>query len=614
MSTAPQAGLEGLPVSFQELNMLPDGKVKGIVYELRRRPGAAPAIASTYSRPDPETFGIEVLGHQPTEAARLHGITSPYTEDQRTFFRSIVENSRTAAPSCHGVGKTNGMVTAMLWWLYSGEDSIVVVTAPTWRQIRAPFWAEVSHQWQRSKTALPGEKLSMEIKIAPKWYATSISTSPDKSDLSSTKFQGHHGRRVMVIYEEATGIPPEIVAGAEGVVMNPDRDRFVAGGNPTDPTSWFKEACEARREDGSPLWNVVRFDAENHPNVVYNDPDIIPGAITRAWIDEHREIWGEDSPMYKAKVKGLWPDQAPDALISFAWVDAAQRRSEERDDAIAAGTYKSDKKGISAGLDVAGEGEDLTVLSFYQEGKVFLPKIPGIDSRGRPYRAWHVGRNPDDCVELMQAAFAAYPDIRILMIDDTGLGNSLRGTLQRMQREGKIPRFKAGGQGRSLWIIPAKFGGAPRKKADFHHLKDELWWYMREELRHGRLLLPTEKELAAYGLPKGNHLARQLMTPIYRDYGGKTVVYDKRGSRGGPDAAELTKTLPEKSPDLAHSAMMAVWGARYLKAVPDLPKPSTPEEWFAEVTRKASERARNKVAPRPQGKRGPRAPWVRRRG
>ena len=76
-----------------------------------------------------------------------------------------------------------------------------------------------------------------------------------------------------------------------------------------------------------------------------------PYLVTRRWVREKYAEWGPGHPLWEARVLGQFPTQAEDALISLAWLEEAARRSAD------------DRGGrLTAGLDVAGPGEDETVL------------------------------------------------------------------------------------------------------------------------------------------------------------------------------------------------------------------------------------------------------------
>jgi hypothetical protein len=202
------------------------------------------------------------------------------------------------------------------------------------------MWREIHRAHRRAKLPLPGTLNQTELRLNERWFALGLSTD------DSSRFQGYHGRRILVILDEATGVRPEIWEAIEGVTVRPD-DRIIAIGNPTDPVSDFKAACD------SGLWNVVRLDCRQHPNVVHSDSEIIPGAVTREWVEEREiEYGGENSPLFQARVAGIWPDQSANSLISLSALAQAQTRAVR---------IRRTAAGSRSASSVAGTGDDLTV-------------------------------------------------------------------------------------------------------------------------------------------------------------------------------------------------------------------------------------------------------------
>jgi hypothetical protein len=284
--------------------------------ELRaRRQMEAAKIKGGFNTNNPLRFFYYTLGWRPTPEALGYGYKHGVTPQQMKVAASVVQNRRTAAPSGHGVGKTKIAAGLALWFLFSRENSIVITTASSWLQVEVQLWGEIRDAFRLAKVPLQGRLLETGIKIADKWYAIGLSTN------DSTRFQGMHPKdkgRILIIIDEATGVMEELWDAADSMVQG-ERDRILAIGNPTDVGSKFKRACD------SGLWNVVRLDAREHPNVVHANPNIIPGAVTKQWVDDKREEYGgEDSPLFHARVAGLWPSQGEYSLISSADIIAAQ--------------------------------------------------------------------------------------------------------------------------------------------------------------------------------------------------------------------------------------------------------------------------------------------------
>lgn len=363
------------------------------------------------------------------------------TPQQIAVIESVRDKRRTAVPAGHAVGKTWLAARLALWFLLNWKGSKVVTTAPTWTQVETLLWRELHAAHRQARVELGGTLTKTQLDLADDWMAIGLSTK------EPTRFQGHHGERVMIVFDEATGVDPGIWESAEGVAVG-ENDRFLAIGNPTDPTSQFKVACD------SPLWNVIRLSSVDHPNVV-EDRTVVPGAVSKSWVDEHRESYGgEDTSLFRARVAGLWPEQGPDMLISLAWVEAAVRRwKEER-----AGKVEA------VGCDVARFGSDETVMVTIREnGYVDLPEsFRGQDTMETAGRLTAMGAPTTG-------------------VDDAGLGGGVTDKL----RENKVD------------VVAVNAGAGARDGKTFANRRAEMYWMVRELLRAGDLALPDHAMLAA---------------------------------------------------------------------------------------------------------------------
>jgi hypothetical protein len=102
--------------------------------------------------------------------------------------------------------------------------------------------------------------------------------------------------------------------------------------------------------------------------------------------------YGENSPFWQARVPGQFPEQAEDALISIAWLEAA-RRAQIPDD---------DNSELEAGVDVAGPGDDECVV-YVRRGPQLLAMCAWGDPNSRgvvlnflaPYKSRLISVNVD---------------------------------------------------------------------------------------------------------------------------------------------------------------------------------------------------------------------------
>ncbi len=404
---------------------------------------------------DPVTFFEDVLG-------------ASLTPDQVRVVESVRDNRRTAAPAGHSVGKSFVSAGLVLWYLVTRPGAKVVTTAPTWRQVETILWKEIGRAYSAALVPLGGKLSGAQLEFGPNWFAMGLSTD------DPTRFQGIHAPYVMIVLDEATGVAHEIWDAAEAIAVGAN-DRFLAIGNPTDPSSRFKTVCESGK------WNVVEINAENHPNIVEGRV-VVPGGPTREWIAERLEDYGgRDSNLYRARVLGRWPEQGDDALISLRDVEAAAERWTPPE-----GTPRG------TGTDVARFGSDETVLIAIHKGGVVAPAM--------------VRKGQDT---MATAGLIKSLGCLANAVDDTGLGGGVTDRLNEQQYP----------------VLGVNFGESAQDKERFVNRRTELWWNLRESLRAGRLALPADHQLHAdltnvkYGMDSAGRIRLEAKDAIKKRLG-----------------------------------------------------------------------------------------------
>jgi hypothetical protein len=368
-------------------------------------------------------------------------------EKQVEVAESVVGHKRVTVRSGHGVGKSWLMARLAIWFLTVFKPSKVITTAPTWTQVEKVLWGEISAAYRSSRIPLGGELLSTQWKIAEDCFALGISTREgvEQRDFGSTKLQGFHSPNLLVILDEAAGVPPETWTGATSLATG-SNNRIVAIGNPASPSGPFYETFK------SPIWHKIEISCLEHPNVTTGET-VIPGAVTGDWVEERKAEWGENSPLFQAKVLGQFPVEGSDTLIPLSWVERA----------IGAKVAGDERKSI--GCDVARFGEDETVI-FKSLGNTY-ELVESVNKRATNETA---GR-------LVLAAKDAGAEF--VAVDDTGVG----GGVTDMLRE----------QGMS--VVPVNFGAVAEDPERFANLKAEIFWNLREDFEKSRISVPDDAVL-----------------------------------------------------------------------------------------------------------------------
>ena len=383
---------------------------------------------------DPVFFCEKVLGVHPWQK-------------QKEIMYSVRDNPNTIVVSANAQGKSWVSAAIVLWWLFTHKNSIVLTTAPTYRQIMSVLWAEISKMYSSSRVPLGGDLTSGKIQVDDKWFALGIPSSEE------VRFQGYHAEDILVVFDEAAGIEPHIYTAAAGNLTSTN-SRFLLIGNPTSPSGMFYDFSK------NPNWHKITLNALESPGIT--EPEKYPFLATRKWCMERAEEWGTSSPMYQARVLGEFPIEGDDTLIPLSWLDAAVKRYLEK-----SGKDILVSDHVYLGVDVARMGGDKTVCATYQPNKILpLKKAQGKDL-------------PTVKHLVSQEAIAAGSKLMQISIDSTGLGGGPSGDLRVM----------------GYPVLEVNFAQKANNKRFFRRLKDEIMWNLRETFRAGEIAIPPDDEL-----------------------------------------------------------------------------------------------------------------------
>lgn len=443
-------------------------------------------------------------------------------DDQIRIIESVRDHPRTAWRSCHGIGKTFVVARLVLWWLYSFPYSIVITTAPTWRQVQDLVWKEIRSCHYRSRRPLGGHLSPMATELSldgKEWIAIGLSTN------ESNRFQGYHAEHLLVIVDEASGVREDIFEAIEGVLTSA-HCRLVLIGNPTDIGGTFYRAF---RNEGWSCGHTSAWDTPNFTVFGITRADILNGnwktkvpkredgeydfpypyLITPKWAAEAFQNWGEHHPAWSARVEGDFPEQGEYNVIPLSWIEQAQIRWQDAPDT---------NDGIVLGVDVARGGMDLSAIAARQGSKIqFIHVFHGLDG---PQLAAEVAIR----YRTLQAVRAN--------IDIIGLGASCYDALvdNEVYKDLKVIGTN---------VARKSFEVDEQGNRKFQNLRAELWWTLREALQ------PINPEVLS--LPPGDiELLSDLAAPMYDMKPGWIKI----------EAKEDTKARLGRSPDRGDAVML----------------------------------------------------------
>jgi phage terminase large subunit len=425
-----------------------------------------------------------------------------------------------------GTGKSFWLAVLVLWFLASFEGARVFTFAPKEEQLRLYIWAEIGKLWPKFRAFFPAAELT-DLRIlmragddgAQAWGAWGRAVALRAGEQVSSRAAGMHAKYMLLVNEETQGMAPAVIEAQENTCTGPFNVQLSVG-NPDNQHDALHKACTA------PGVKHVRMSALDHPNVVTDNPHLVEGAVSRASIERRQEKYGEQSPLYESRVRGLSPSQSTEALIRREWVDLSFARYRAR---IAKGPIIGPgAKGVDVAQSTNGDKAAIAdwrgtamvgVRSFHCPNATYLGRDVVMEAKRDGVQAEHVGIDP------VGVGAATMNEAREKFGDDGPLVQALNGGLSPIEKAQKDEDGRA-----TEWAEDANF---------FGNLRAQMWWQLREDLRRGRVDLAPNEDLA-----------QQLTLPKYRVHNGKTWLESKE---------DLRKRTGGKSPDDADAVVYGNW-------------------------------------------------------
>jgi hypothetical protein len=327
------------------------------------------------------------------------------TPQQRMINESVVQFRYTAVPSCHAAGKSrfSAIKTGHFIDSHAVGSAFVVTTAPTSAQVESVLWRELIRVH-----AVAGLRGRLTRAGYPQWHIGDELVAFGRRPTEVASFQGIHERFILIVLEEADGIPEALWIAADTLASS-GKAHVLAIGNPDSSDSYFAKVVQP----GSG-WNVIPVDGLRTPNftkaavssvTIELDGKRVPcpelkqymvdhgispsdssvkgypmqvraewrdALLSPEWVAERMHRWGvtryiddngnpqwRESALWLSKVRGRTPTEGSEGLVPLSWVELAIRRWYEWE---ALGSLTAPGRAIF-GCDVADTGKDETVMS-----------------------------------------------------------------------------------------------------------------------------------------------------------------------------------------------------------------------------------------------------------
>ena len=430
---------------------------------------------------------------------------------------------RVLAPSCNNFGKTKLMANYARYFYQKYDPSEVLITATTAGQVRDGVFKEIRSSLPRLPGAMPR---ATRVESAPNHYIHGYTSA------NADAFQGRHSNNLAILFDEGTGIHPDIWGRAETMFGGHEGHCWLVTYNPNDPST----PPFAAEESG--LWHLVRLNALEHINIKSELRGLappIPSAIRLNRVldriateceptskpnegDTDRQLvfefpegtgfwWKPKTAAFEAQVLGRWPLITTESVISPAMVDEAFRR----------GFMLDNEQQLVIACDIARFGSDRTVI-VVRRGPVII-EIIELSKRNSKEVIDEINKTIYQHASKDEAKYVP------VIIDDTG------------GYGGGVIDFAGG-----LRVIPVNFSSKSPQELVTYNMRSHLWFNLSEVLRAGMC------DISRLPASQVGRMREELSSARYR--------FDERGRKRVEPKTQIKQRL-KRSPDIADALALS---------------------------------------------------------
>lgn len=356
---------------------------------------------------------------------------------------TLDEAIRLARTSGHGIGKSALVSWLILWAVSTYEDTKGVVTANTETQLKTKTWVELA-KWYRLFIGRELFKMTATalFSVDPEHERTWRVDMVPWSERNTEAFAGLHnkGKRIIIIFDEASAIPDVIWETTEGALTDHDTQIIWACfGNPTRNIGRFRDCFDGGKF--AHRWATKAIDSR--------EVSITDKAQIARWIADY----GEDHDFVRVRVRGIFPRIDSESFISLELCREAAARE-----------VATQNEALVLGVDVGRFGDDPSVI---------YPRA-GRDAKTWPPTILYGASTMETAARVAKM----YTDLhaQAVMVDSGGVGG---GVVDRLRQLG-------------VSVIEVDFGSKPDGTnfddgAKYANKRAEIWGALRDWLRGGAI-------------------------------------------------------------------------------------------------------------------------------
>lgn len=269
-------------------------------------------------------------------------------EQQIEFLKAVKAGCRICVKSSKGTGKTFLIAGLTLWFLTCHPKVTLRTLSPSYDQLIDVYMREIQLHHNRMlpefADLLDVKYDKITLKDDPTNMAVCVSAKSTKRERQS----GVHSFTQVYLFDEGSGIPDDTYSNALGSLGTAHGDYVIIVSNPERGSEPFYTNLFTKKPKG---WTIFTFTAFKSAQT------------TQKFIDEIRELYGEDSDEWRVMIMGEFPRSDGSTYIPMSLVEEAAQRVVDRSQWV--------RFPIIIGVDVArSKSGDATVIIVRQGFKV----------------------------------------------------------------------------------------------------------------------------------------------------------------------------------------------------------------------------------------------------
>lgn len=412
---------------------------------------------------------------------------------------SVARFQNVAASAATAMGKTYLASIMVFWFLDVFPNSIVITTSTKFSQLQQTLWREIKGKYGKFKSFYPHVKASwgnkLQISLEQKdyfgnkdhRYIYGKTEQVSVGEEVSVSAAGMHAEYMLILMDEGSGIAKSILEAYINTCTGPGNVICMLGNpvNNLDTLYYFSNKSTVKS---------VQMSALDHPNYVCRKEIIPGGTVSVKSIQDRLLEYGDNHPIYLARVRGISPKETKNALLKLDEIEKCYKIPLDKD-------YREDGE-KSVGIDVANsiDGDKACVAMFEGDVLTYLKDFTCPDANAIALNMLLEQEELD--MKLMSYddgidRFYDLPNIEEhniweedIMVDAVGVGV---GTINEFAEHRFNVGSFAGGAKPMEELIPLDDNGD--KMFTFYNLRSQAFYLLMQDIKAKRISLDIPKDM-----------------------------------------------------------------------------------------------------------------------